>query len=115
MSEKNKIANPRELGDRIKYFAEVNGFSSCTLGKTLNCSELQIERLYKGLAFASFKQILKLSQMFNVTVEDLIYTEKTKSQYTYVQDTNEFTNNDNKEKILDLIYSYIDIVDSLHL
>lgn len=94
----------RVLGRNVQYLAEKKGLSVFELSQILECSEHQVCRLLKGRAYASFRQIKKLSEVLDTTIEDLLKD-------------NLFENSEkeeNAEIILDIIDGFIDIVDSLN-
>lgn len=103
----------RMLGNYIENLAEEKGISTSTLSQLLGCSELQVARLFKGLSFASFSQISKLAEFLGTTVESLLSGDIDKYNRTVVHCMNDFQNNNNREKILDLIEGYVDIVDAV--
>ena len=104
----------RILGNQVQYLANEKGLSISALSQILSCEESQVYALIKGRAFASYAQINKLSEELGTTVESLLRGNQEVYNSTVVHCMNKFHNDDNREKILDIIDGYIDIVDALN-
>ncbi len=104
----------RILGNYVQHLAEREGLSIHDLSELLGCSEHQVNCFFKGRAFLSYPQILSLAQTFNTTVDMLLKGDKEEYDLTVVHCMNDFKDSNQREKILNIIDGYIDIVDALN-
>ena len=105
----------RMLGNYVSELAEKNNMSVSDLSKILDCSEKQVYSFIKGRSYASFKQLSGLAKTFNTTVGELLKGDKKTYDENVVHCMGPFNDTDNREKILDIIDDYIDIVDALNM
>lgn len=103
----------RALGNYVQRLAKSKNISEDELGLILNCSSNQIYSFFKGRAYASFQQLIIIADYLNTTVDDLLNGDIESYNSSVVHCMNDFQNPDNREKILDIIDDYIDIVDAL--
>lgn len=104
----------RMLGNRIQQVANSKGLSISDLSDILCTQEHMVLSLIKGRAYVSFSQMKNLSEALGTTIEDLLKGDNESYSSSVVHCMNNFDNEDNREKILDIIDGYIDIVDSLN-
>ena len=104
----------RMLGNKIQHLAQNKGLSVSDLSSMLGCDEHQVLSLYKGRAYASYAKIKILAYELGSTVEELLKGDPDVYKATVVHCMHEFENEDNREKILDIIDGYIDIIDALN-
>ena len=104
----------RVLGNYVKSLAHSKHVSEDELSQLLDCSPEQVYSFFKGRSFVSFQQLTKLATRFDTTVADLLNGDLENYNSTVVHCMNDFQNPDNREKILDIIDGYIDIVDALN-
>lgn len=103
----------RMIGNYIEYLAEKQGLSMSDIGNTIGCKESQVTALYKGRALATFQQITDLANQLKVSVSELLNGDSTHYNETVVHCMNQFQNDENREKILDIIDDYMDIFDAV--
>lgn len=103
----------RVIGNYVQYLAHSKDLSEDDLARLLDCSPDQIYSFFKGRSYASFSQLQKLATLFDTTVADLINGDLERYNSTVVHCMNDFQDPNNREKILDIIDGYIDIVDAL--
>ena len=103
MSKTSRIVGKNiELAVKRKY-ANVEDFRM-----NINLSQRDLERLFTGRLLLNPKKIKEVSQLLEVSVLDLLNTDK---DYTFVHAYGEFSNRENEHKILDFIDDYIDLVE----
>ncbi len=107
------MKNARVIGNYVQHLAKKNDISVSELSKNLNCEENQIKLFFKGRAIASYQQLQKLSELFNVPIKNLMQGDEQIYNQSVVHCMNEFSDNENREFILDIIDDYMDIKDSL--
>lgn len=90
----------RRLGNYVEELSIKNNITPIQLSELLNCSEHFIQRFFKGRALLTFPQMRLLADTFGVTVSDLLDD----SNYSY---------DDNREKILDIIDDYMDLYEAV--
>ena len=95
------MKDARKLGNYIECLAAQQNISAWDISKALGCEEHQVKRLFKGMAFASYGQVSILAELLGTTVEDLLSC------------GNGLRDNENREKIIDLIYDYVDVFDAV--
>ena len=111
----NNMKNIRNLGNRIKYVCDEKGVSHDKLSELLNCSVSDIRMSLFGRKFFSYQQIEKIADLLGISVDALL-VESLQLQASYAMDCmNEFTHPENCEMILDLIYDYLDVYESVNL
>lgn len=103
----------RIMGNYIQYLAEREGVAITDLANTLDCTPLKVYELYKGLIYPTFSQLLRLAGIFGVSVQELIDGDLNEYNQTVVHCVSDFENNENKERILDIIEIYFDISSSI--
>ena len=103
----------RMLGNYIDHIAKSNGLSISELSKVLNCTETQVYSLIKGRAYASFDQLSKLAEALGISFDQMLSGDLQSYNASVVHCMNDFQDTSNREKILDLIDDYIDIIDAV--
>ncbi len=103
----------RMIGNFIKSQADRRHMSIADLAEILNCTDHQVMSLLKGRALASFSQLSLLAQRFEISVAEILHGNSETYNETVVHCMNRFQNPENREKILDLIDDYMDIVDAV--
>lgn len=109
------MQSARMFGNYVNFLAEEKCLPHSDLSRILECSELQLESLLKGRAYASFAQVSKLAELFQTTVEELLAGDPNHYNKTVVHCMNAFQNPDNREKILDFIDDYVDVVNAVDM
>ena len=107
------MQNARMLGNYVAHLAEKKGLSFSDLGEVLGCDEASVGLFVKGRSYASFSQISALAKLLGAPVQDLLRGDAEQYNKTVVDCMNDFQDPANREKILDLIDDYIDVVDAV--
>ena len=107
------MQSARMFGNYVSFLADQKHISDSDLGRTLGCTEHQVNLLLKGRAYASFDQISKLAVLLQTTVENLLAGNPTHYNATVVHCMNDFQNPANREAILDYIDDYVDVVNAV--
>ena len=94
------MQNARMLGNYVAHLADKKGLSFSDLGEVLG-------------SYASFSQISALAKLLGAPVQDLLRGDAEQYNKTVVDCMNDFQDPANREKILDLIDDYIDVVDAV--
>lgn len=105
----------RMLGNYVEHLAKINNVTAAYLGAVLNCSELHIQRFFKGRAFLTFPQLGIIADMFNVPISYLLKGDYDSYKANVVDCNQEFDNDDNREMILDIIDDYIDLYEAVEV
>ena len=58
------MQSARIFGNYVNFLAEENHLSHSDLSRVLGCSDLQLNALLKGRAYASFDQVRLLAELF---------------------------------------------------
>lgn len=104
----------RTIGNNIKIISLEKGVSEEQLSVLLSQSIKDIRMIFAGRKILSFPMLELLSKAFKIPVETLL-EEKNGADYNYAIDCmNNFTDESNREKVLDLIYDYLDVLDSVN-
>lgn len=109
------MQSARMFGNYVSFLAEENHLSNSDLSRILGCSSFQVESLLKGRAYVSFTQMLKLAELFHTTVEKLLSGDPKHYNATVVHCMNDFQNPENREKILDFIDDYVDVINAVDM
>ena len=105
----------RMLGNYVEHLAKRNNVTAIYLASVLNCSEIHIQRFFKGRAFLTFPQLGVIADMFNVPVSNLLEGDEESYKKNVVNCNQEFDNDDNREMILDIIDDYMDLYEAVEV
>jgi len=101
------------LGYHIRQLADKQDITDAELSQTLGYTEQQVKALMQGRVLPTFERLSKLANLFNVSVLDLIQDDE-KQYNKYMTDcVGQFSDNKNRETILDIIDDYLDVVDAI--
>lgn len=89
----------RIIGQKIKQLCEKNNVSTSELCKKMNYSEYDLQCLFSGQKYASFQQLVEISDVLQVSVSEIIAERDVDIS--------------GKDEILDIIDEYIDIKNSV--
>ena len=103
----------RMLGNYAENLAIKKKISEYDLAMRLGCTPEQIHAFYKGRYYLSFDQLVKLAKTLDVSVQELLAGDEEQYDRTAVHYDGEFKKVENREKIMDLIHSYLDIVNAV--
>lgn len=101
----------RMIGSYVEYLVKQKGLSNAKFAEYIGCDEYQLERFFKGRVFPSFSQISKMAKLCDISVYDILKGDE-EVYKNILSDT--FDNPANKEKILDIIYDYIDVIEAIN-
>ena len=104
----------RSLGNKINYLLKEKNIKIKELASVLH---QPIEDVYMGLAgrkFFSYEQLELIADKLQVNVDEL-FKEAPRDDCIYSMDCmNDFSESDNQEKIMDIIYDFLDVYDSVN-
>ena len=103
----------RALGNAIKYYADQNSVSIEDLASILNQSVENVKMGLAGRKLFSYQQIEAMAQKINVPVANFFNPDNIDHSAYTMDCMNCFTHEKNKEKILDIIYDYLDVYDAV--
>ncbi len=103
----------RMLGFRVGKYADESNVSTFELSEVANCSETQMRAFLKGRVFMSFDQLSAMAKRLGVAVSALLSGRENEYNLSVVHCMNEFEDSQNREKILDIIDEYMDLLDSI--
>lgn len=103
----------RNLGNIIRQIMIKKEISDVELANCLNLSQQDINLGLAGRKFFSYPQLEKIAEFIDVPV-DTFFDSENGEKYAYSIDfMNKFTHEDNLENVLDIIYDYLDVLDSV--
>lgn len=103
----------RMIGNYVNKLTSEKGLALSDLSGVLRCSNLQVQAFLKGRKLISYSQLSALADFLSVPVSSLLAGDKEFYAATVVHCMNEFQNEQNRERILDLIDDYMDVLDSV--
>lgn len=95
------IPNAWILGNYIRQKMEERNISASSIASLLGCSETDVERFLCGRALASYSQMQRLAEYLGLSVSDLL------------QNASRLEMDASKEKVLRLIWDYMDVRDAV--
>lgn len=104
------MATLRDLGYRISL--SVNEKNRNELLNRLEFSEIDLKKLEQGRLSLSPRQLDVVSEVLDVSKEELLKYKDTTCYHNSIHCMSHFTNQENCDKILDIIDSYIDLRES---
>ena len=107
------MQDARMIGYRVDRYANEKNISYAELSSIIGCSETKFKSFVKGRAFVSFNQLSLLARRLGVEITSLLSGNEEGYNKSVVHCMNEFTDNNNREYILDIIDDYMDVLDSL--
>ena len=103
----------RMMGYRVRKYAENNHVSIIDLSKAIGCSEFKFKSFLNGRTFLSFKSLSIIAEKLNVDIATILNGTPMGYDEEVVHCMNKFNNPENREKILDIIDEYVDILELL--
>lgn len=103
----------RMIGYRVAKYATSKDISYNELSTIIGCSEAQFKLFITGRAFVSFNQLSVLAARLGVEITSLLTGDEEGYNRSVVHCMNEFADVNNREKILDIIDDYMDVLDSI--
>ena len=107
------MQDARMIGYRVDRYANKNNISYAELSSIIGCSEAKFKSFVKGRAFVSFNQLSMLAKHLGVEVDSLLSGDEAEYNKSVVHCMNEFADDSNRERILDILDDYMDVLDSL--
>lgn len=104
----------RLIGSTIKSVAADHEISLDELGKAIGCDRQQMDAVILGRKICSFDQIRKIADKCEVPVKKILDGDEAYYNQNIVHCMNDFQNEENREDILDIIYDYLDVYDSVN-
>ena len=103
-------AELRRLGSNIEKASRENYKRVEDFANAINLSVRDVHRLFEGRLIVSPFQLKAISEKVNTPVRELL---DISGKYTLVECMGSFKDEQNKDKILDLIDNYIDLVEAI--
>lgn len=103
----------RMLGNYAQEVAKSKELSPADVGLRIGCTEHQVLMFYKGRSFLSFPQMSSLADVLGVSVDEMLRGNEEQYNATVVNCMGDFDDVRNREKILDIIDNYVDLLDSV--
>ncbi len=103
----------RQIGYRIKKYAKEKNVSDSTLSSIIGCSESKMESIYSGRFYLAFPQLEEIAKKLKVDTMSLLSGNEEEYSKTVVHCMNDFSDPNNRERVLDIIDEYLDVVDAI--
>lgn len=103
------LESMRVLGNMIQKLTEEDGVSTQELGKIINCTDAQVRQLFKGRLFLSYDQLTAVAKRLRVSTDVLLGGDIDHYRATFVDCVGEFSYDENREIVLDIIDDYLDL------
>ena len=103
----------RELGYTIHQAIAGDAHRENEIRSALGLSEYEAQRLYSGRLFLNSADIRKVAGILNIPAMDLVNIDTSEYDKNVVHCMTPFKDRNNREMILNLINSYIDIKEAL--
>ena len=103
----------RMIGNYAQHNAQEMGLSTDDISKVLDFSNRETISFFKGRLMLTYEQLSELAKILHITVQDILHGDEEIYAASVVHCMNDFDDEANREKILDLIDDYMDVRDSL--
>ncbi len=103
----------RMIGNYVEQVAESKAVTKAHLSEVIGCKEHQVQSFFKGRSILTFPQISAVAEELGLTVSQILSGDEKHYNETVVHCMNGFDNEQNREKILDIIDEYMDIFDAV--
>lgn len=107
------MENMRVLGNMIQKLAKEKHVATEDLGKTIHCTTNQVEQLFRGRLFLTFDQLSAVANRFQVSPDVLMDGDMDYYRETVVDCMGEFSCDENREDILNIIDDYLDLLGAI--
>ncbi len=101
----------RMLGNYVQNLAMAKGLSTSELSDAIGYTDTQMLAFYKGRLLLTYEQLTVLSHKLNVSIQEILVGDENGYNKTVVHNMNDFIDANNRELILDIIETYVDIDD----
>lgn len=99
----------RILGNNIRRKAEEQGITKREIADLLGCSEERVIALYSGRVYLSYMQLQSVAERLGTPVTELITGGETEYKADMDKSFGVFSDDSNRERVLDIIEDYLDI------
>ena len=106
------MKSARKIGNYAQHRSQEMGISITEINNILGLSDSEINAFFKGRRMLTYDQLMALSELLSTTIKDMIEGDDVLYSESVVHCMNDFDNDANREKILDIIDDYMDIRDS---
>ena len=103
------MVDMRRIGCTIQKLATEHNVNNDELASMLQCDSEDVPALFKGLVYPTFEQLNNIATKFEVDIQTVVIGDNDYYKQNFVHCMTDFQDEKNKEMILDLIYSYIDV------
>ncbi len=103
------------MGYTIQQLSTNKGISFVELCDTLNCTESQLKAFLQGRMIISFEQLCKLADLLDASISTLLHGDVEQYNKYMINCIGHFSDNNNRETILDLIDDYMDVLDAISI
>lgn len=107
------MRSARMLGNYVEHLMTTQNLTRSKLGEILGCDLRQVDSFLKGRAYASFEQIQALARALGTSVSELLAGDAERYNASVVHCMNDFQDPENRERVLDLIDDYVDVLDAV--
>lgn len=103
----------RVIGNTIKKIAKEKNVPVSVLAESIECDENKFALGLAGRSMFSFPQLELIANKLGITIDLLVPGDEDSYNAAYVDCMNTFSNIDNMDKILDIVYDYLDVLDEV--
>lgn len=109
------VNKSRVFGQNMHYYMKSKNISLDTLAQKLNYTVLEIKKIFDARLFIDKDEKEDIAKALGVSIDDLMDASKKLPHdvTNLIEYRGDFSNEENKEKILDLFDMYCDIQESL--
>jgi len=101
--------NLRRFGNMIQKCMADKSYSDEQLANEIQLDKAEVNNLYKGRLLLTLEQINQLTSFLNEDLDKLLEGDDDYYEQSYVHCMKPFKNKDNREFVLDIIDSYLDV------
>ena len=83
----------RAIGQRIKKFRLVKGFTQAQLGEEANVESSNISHIERGATKVSFPTLMKVANVLEVSLDELVYDSLKKNRHVSISEMNDLLAN----------------------
>ena len=105
--------NLRVFGYTLKSAVRNKGLSDDKVAEKLALSTDQLRKVYCGRLILSYSQVETAARLCDIQTADLVSGNLKAYEKNFVHCMNDFSNGANREKVLDLLYDYLDILEAV--
>ena len=102
----------RVLGKTIEKYAKEQQVSLEVLGNAIGGDINQVRLMMAGRLMVPYSVIERIASVLRVDVLDLVHGDEVYYKDTVVSCMEDFSKDDNREMILDIVYDCLDVIDA---